>query len=118
VRLPNQTAHAVFHAIVENQLAQADPVTVPTLARLKAEGLTRHEAIHAIASVLAGHMHDLMASSRAAQPPPTTEAYYQGLRDLSADTWRQGSCDTASGTFPHAAAGWTRAAAVPSRARR
>ena len=58
-RLPNLKAHAIFHAIVENQIAEdLDPV-VRAVSRLTGEGLTRHEAIHAIASVLAAHLRDL-----------------------------------------------------------
>jgi hypothetical protein len=47
-KLPNLKAHAVFHAIVENQVAEnLDPV-VRAMTRLTAEGLNRHEAVHAI----------------------------------------------------------------------
>jgi|SRR5205809_13448 len=54
VRLPNEKLHAVFHVVVENQIALGDEIPVQsTLQRLMAEGLDRHEAIHAIASVLA-----------------------------------------------------------------
>jgi hypothetical protein len=48
-------AHAANHVIVENQLAMGDATVVPaTLARLMQEGLDRHDAIHAIGSVLVG----------------------------------------------------------------
>ena len=54
VRLPNEKLHAVFHVVVENQIALGDEIPVQsTLQRLMVEGLDRHEAIHAIASVLA-----------------------------------------------------------------
>jgi hypothetical protein len=61
IRLPNLAAHATFHVIVENQAALGDETPVKrTLARLMKEGVDRHEAIHAVASILAAHMNDLM----------------------------------------------------------
>lgn len=46
--------HAAIHTIVENQLAQGEQAIVQdTLQQLLADGLTRHEAIHAIGPVLA-----------------------------------------------------------------
>jgi hypothetical protein len=50
-----------------------------------AEGLDRHEAIHAIASVLAEFMHDLMNN-----PGSSTEsnpAYFTALQQLTAEGW-------------------------------
>jgi hypothetical protein len=43
-----------MHGVVENQLAARNPADVAsTLERLMLAGLCRHEAIHAIASVVA-----------------------------------------------------------------
>ena len=42
IKLPNLKAHAVFHAIVENQLAENIEPVVRAMARLTAEGLSRH----------------------------------------------------------------------------
>src|SRR6516164_9600323 len=51
----NNKLHAVAHVIVENQAAMGDATVVPaTLDRLMLEGLNRHDAIHAIGSVLVG----------------------------------------------------------------
>ncbi len=45
-----------IHAGIENQVALADPAAAPrALQRLQQEGLTRHEALHAIGSVLVPH---------------------------------------------------------------
>jgi hypothetical protein len=38
IRVPNVRAHAVMHAIVENQLAENDGVVTETLLRLQHEG--------------------------------------------------------------------------------
>ena len=61
VHLPNVRLHALMHVVVENQLAEQYQPTVMALRRLIGEGMSRHDAIHAIASVLTAQMHDLMA---------------------------------------------------------
>ncbi len=89
VRFPNLRVHSTIHVIVENQLAAAEPVVVETLARLQREGLDRHNAIHAIGSVLAVHLYELM---KAVMPPefdPNTE-YFKSLEKLTAAGWRAG----------------------------
>jgi hypothetical protein len=88
-KLPNLKAHAVFHAIVENQLAEnLDPV-VRAMTRLTAEGLNRHEAVHAIASVVAEHIHDLLNAKAEADNSQTV--YYAAIERLTAKRWREGS---------------------------
>ena len=52
VRLPNSQLHAVIHVIIENQLALEEEAVVKALTRLQDEGLSRHDALHAIGSVL------------------------------------------------------------------
>jgi hypothetical protein len=64
IRLPNADLHAVFHLTVENQIAMGEPAIVEAMARLQRDGLSRHDAIHAIGSVLASHIHDIMHSKR------------------------------------------------------
>src|SRR6516225_10078388 len=52
--------HAIAHVIVESQVAMGDATVVPAkLNRLMQEGLSRHDAIHAIASVLMGIIVDM-----------------------------------------------------------
>jgi len=88
IGVTNAQVHAVVHAIVENQLALAEPVVVTTLARLRGEGLDRHDAIHAIGSVLAGQIHSLLAGEGVEGEP--NERYHEALRKLSAAKWRAG----------------------------
>jgi hypothetical protein len=87
-RLPNIAAHASLHVIVENQAALGDEIPVHrTLDRLMQEGIDRHEAIHAVATVLAEHMSDLARNS-----PPQADPnarYFAALEKLTVDTWRQ-----------------------------
>ena len=86
IRLPNRRLHAVIHGIVESQVAMGNATpAAATLRRLMTEGLDRHEAIHAIGSVLAEHMQDLLAKRVAADP---NEAYYRCLNELTAEQWK------------------------------
>jgi hypothetical protein len=85
-KLPNALIHAVMHTIVENQLAMADEKVQQTFNRLLAEGLDRHDTLHAIGSVLAeqmlGAMHELDPKS------DLSGAYYRGLDELTAAKWK------------------------------
>lgn len=85
--LPNPLLHATIHVVVENQIALGNEIPVQsTFARLQQEGLDRHDAVHAIGSILAGHMYDL-----AQGPPPSGDAnaaYYHRLESLTASEWR------------------------------
>lgn len=59
-----------------------------TLARIISEGLTRHEAIHAIGSVLIGYFQERLNEK---QPASDDQAgYYASLKALTADMWRGG----------------------------
>src|SRR3974390_3021207 len=64
IRVPNATLHAVIHVIVENQLALKESVVVETIARLRNEGLARHDTIHAIGSVLAEQLYSALRGPR------------------------------------------------------
>jgi hypothetical protein len=90
-QLPNLTAHAIFHVIVENQAALGDEMPVRrTIGRLMEEGIDRHEAIHAVGSVMSEHMWKLARSIPAdplhAQP---NASYYAALEKLTVESWRQ-----------------------------
>jgi hypothetical protein len=63
--IPNLERHANFHLVAENQLAAGDPEDAATaLGRLIAEGATRHQAVHAIMSVVATEFHSMFAEGR------------------------------------------------------
>ena len=86
VAVPNLRAHAAFHAIVETQVAMGDELPVAaTLARLQSEGLDRHEAVHAIGSVLAEQFHGV---AWGAAPNDLNSAYVAALERLNAKSWR------------------------------
>lgn len=60
VTLPNAKLHAVAHVAVENQIAEGHAPTIRAMARLKAGGLDRHEALHAVGNVLSHHIFAAM----------------------------------------------------------
>ena len=89
IRLPNAQLHAVIHVVVENQLALGEEAVVKTLARLQAEGLGRHDALHAIGSVLAADLYELMHEN--AEPTNAVYArYLERLQKLTAKNWQAG----------------------------
>jgi len=78
--------HAAVHVAVETQLAEGHPAATAALQRLLSEGLERHEALHAIGSVVAAEMFDIVKSKRTHDP----EAYSGKLSNLTAAGWRAG----------------------------
>ncbi len=94
ISLPNDRAHAVFHVVVENQIALGDETPVRrTVERLMGEGLDRHEAVHAVSTVLLDHMHDLLQADKAQieaiAPQHMNEAYFAAVERLTAEDWRR-----------------------------
>lgn len=86
IKMPNLHVHAAIHVIVENQVALGKEIPVQkTLARLMREGLGRHDAIHAIGSVVAGHMFDLI--KHGAKDQDVNAKYYYQLDELTAEGW-------------------------------
>jgi len=80
-------AHAIVQATVETQLALNDPPSArEALRRLMGEGLDRHEAIHAIGSILAEYLFEALRGSGAKDT--SNDAYAQALSRLTATGWR------------------------------
>lgn len=83
---PGEDLHAVLHVVIENQVLLGDETPVAeTLQRLTDEGLDRHDAIHAIGTVLLEYIWDLLKSK--SQTDVSREAYFDGLRSLTAQKW-------------------------------
>jgi hypothetical protein len=81
--------HAMFHVIVENQLALGWEAVVEVEARLRGEGLSRHEAIHAIGSVAATDLFERMkATAPDKMAADANAAYDEALKRLTAAGWR------------------------------
>ncbi len=69
--------HVVIHQVIENQIsANNPPETAQTLAGLIQKGLTRHEAVHKIGSVLARDIFEIMKYQR----PFNNQRYIRRLR--------------------------------------
>ena len=84
------TVHAVIHVVVESQIAEGDELPVRrTMTRLMDQGLDRHEAIHAVGSVLAGHVNELMREAKAGRDPEgdVNVPYFAELERLTAKDW-------------------------------
>ena len=85
---PSETAHVLAHLVVENQAALGDETPVAaTLLRLMDEGVDRHEAVHAVASVLMCHLNLLLRGEIPEDPDPNL-AYYARLEKLTIAGWR------------------------------
>lgn len=84
IHLPAPTVHATFHVVVENQVALGNETpVVEAIERLMGEGLSRHDALHAVAWVLADHMHRALSTHE----PVDNEAYFQDVRELTKERW-------------------------------
>jgi hypothetical protein len=85
--LPNLTAHAVFHVIIENQFAMGLGPVLRALPRLVKQGLSRHDAIHAVGHVLAGHLHE-QANAKTQDSVEVAQARYDAaVERLNAKDW-------------------------------
>lgn len=83
VKLPSPEVHAVVHVVVENQAAMGDETPVAeTIARLKGEGLDRHEAIHAVGSVLVQYLWEGLKGEEI-----DSDAYFIEVAALTAQSW-------------------------------
>jgi hypothetical protein len=86
-----RTLHASIHVVVENQLAENDEPVVRALARLTKEGLSRHDAVHAIGCVVSEEIFDALKLKDT--PESLRARYYAGIERLTAATWREYSDD-------------------------
>ena len=77
--------------VVENQLALADEPVVRALDRLVREGLSRHDAVHAIGSVVAEEIYVLLKEQDI--PDTARTRYYAAIERLTAASWRANSDD-------------------------
>ena len=85
--LPDEMMHAIIHNIVETQIASGESRVNAAANRLLNQGLDRHDSIHAIASVLAARIYDIMHQDNRDEG---TEDYYLQLDNLTAKKWLDG----------------------------
>ncbi len=85
IELPDERLHALAHSIVETQvsLGRETPVAA-TIDRLIGEGLSRHDALHAVGGVLMGLMWEIGQGTITSD---VNAAYYAELQELTAEKW-------------------------------
>jgi hypothetical protein len=89
IELPNVTLHAAIHAAVENQIAEGIEPVVEAMARLAREGLCRHDALHAIGSVLTGEFYETVKHHASEPTDALRRRYLAAVATLTAAEWRR-----------------------------
>ena len=89
IKLPNVKVHAVFHAIVENQIAEGLDSVVRAMERLTGEGLSRHDALHAIGSVVADRLYKTMKTKGDDGADTAQARYTAAVERLTAREWHR-----------------------------
>jgi hypothetical protein len=85
---PREEMHASIHVIIENQIALGDELPVRrAVERLMAEGLDRHQAVHAVGSVLSCQLIDVMRDPET--KAVSQEAYNAAVEQLTVESWRR-----------------------------
>lgn len=79
--------HTVFHTVVETQLAEKHVPVKAAYLRLRRGGLNRHEALHAIGSVLAEHVCGIVKGDKL--QTDANEAYFAALEELTVESWHE-----------------------------
>ena len=79
--------HALMHEIVENQIAEDIPSVRSAIERLIRQGLSRHDSIHAVASVLS---EDIFRSLKGEIEAFDITKYRMRLEKLTAKKWKKG----------------------------
>lgn len=88
VELPNIRMHAAIHAVIENQIAEGHEPVIRAMSRLTSAGLSRHDALHAVGSVLAEHLFELFKDGSTNTNPMSS--YDAAVERLTAESWRRG----------------------------
>jgi hypothetical protein len=86
IKLESIKAHAAIHAAVENQIALKEAPVIAALERLIGDGLDRHDAIHAIGSVLSVIIFDVMKKPN--EKFDINKRYHDELAELTVEKWR------------------------------
>jgi hypothetical protein len=89
IKLPHPNAHAALHVIVENQIAAGLDAVARAVVRLMHEGLTRHDAVHAIASVTTEQLWEASRSKDEGIAEHAEARYTAAVERLTAKEWRR-----------------------------
>jgi hypothetical protein len=97
MKVPSMKAHATMHAAVENQIATGYGPSKRAVLRLQSEGLSRHEAIHAIASIVAQFIYELHQEQTAEQQASFQSRMGEAIERLHAKQWLSGKSNSSDG---------------------
>jgi aryl-alcohol dehydrogenase-like predicted oxidoreductase len=89
VKLPSIKAHAALHVIVENQIAEGLEPVVRAMDRLVKEGLSRHEALHAVGTAVAEHFVEALNAKDQVLANTAQARYNAAVERITAKSWRQ-----------------------------
>ena len=87
IDLPSVKTHAIIHLIVENQMALGVECTVRAIPRLMGQGLSRHDAIHAVGSVYAEHFYEHVTRAGKDSSEDLWASCSAAIDQLSAQAW-------------------------------
>jgi len=93
IKVPSMKAHAALHAAIENQIASGFGPSKRAISRLESEGLSRHEALHAIGSVVASFMYELGQGQTESQRASFQSRMGNAIENLHAKSWLDGDRD-------------------------
>jgi hypothetical protein len=89
--LAEPEVHAAIHVMIENQIATDDEMPArEALERLMAEGLSRHEAVHALGSVLTEMIVAIANGDKGEEAERSrADAYNGAIARITAEDWRR-----------------------------
>ena len=78
--------HAMIHVVVENQIAMGADLVPETITKLMRQGLSRHDAIHAVGAILADDIFEIITNNQEFNK----SRYRKRLDKLTAKRWKKG----------------------------
>ncbi|MGI2029721.1 hypothetical protein [Endozoicomonas acroporae] len=81
------TMHSYMHVVVENQIAANVDLVSETVTKLVRQGLSRHEALHAISAIIVEDIFDMLKGSKSEF---CLKKYRRKLEKITAKRWRKG----------------------------
>jgi hypothetical protein len=88
-KVPTHTAHAAFHVVVEDQIAEGREPVVRAMTRLTKQGLSRHDALHAMGSVVAEHFFAAVNTEDEDFAATAQARYNAAVERLTAEEWKR-----------------------------
>ncbi|WP_163373043.1 hypothetical protein [Endozoicomonas acroporae] len=81
------TMLSYMHVVVENQIATNVDLVSETVTKLVRQGLSRHEALHAISAIIVEDIFDMLKGTKSEFCP---KKYRRKLEKITAKRWRKG----------------------------